>query len=131
MPEQISWDDIKSSGNKLLSPAYKSNGHVFCSGALGVDANGQMPSDVKEQTENAIKNLEKVLIASGSSLDRVLKVLLFINHASIGPAVNEVYGKYFTHKPARSCIIVGFPNPQVKVELECVAEYEEITKTKL
>lgn len=122
MIQKVSWDDINQSGNKLLSPAMKSNGHVFTSGALGVDANGKMPEDVAEQTELAIKNLEKVLIASGSSLDKVLKVLLFVADGSYAAEVNKVYAKYFTTQPGRSCIVVGFPNPKVKVELECVAE---------
>lgn len=71
-----------------------------------------------------------MLKASGSSLDKVLKVLLFVAHPADAAKVNEVYAKYFTTKPARSCIVVGFPNPEIKVELECVAEYKEI-KSKL
>lgn len=131
MPERISWESINAKGNTLLSPAYKSNGHVFASGSVGSDPlTGTIPTDVKLQTEFAIVNLERVLKAAGSSLDKVLKVLLFIADPADAPAVNEVYAKYFTSKPARSAIIVGFPNPKLKVELECVAEYKEI-KSKL
>lgn len=131
MPEKITWEDINQKGNKLLSPAHKSNGHVFTSGAVGSHpVTNAIPTDVKLQTEYAIKNIETVLKASGSSLDKVLKVLLFIAHPADAAAVNEVYAKYFTTQPSRSCIVVGFPNPQLKVELECVAEYEEI-KSKL
>lgn len=130
MPEQVSWEKVNRKGTTFLSPAYKSNGHVFCSGSVGTDAAGKIPTDVKLQTEIAIKNLEGVLKASGSSLDRVLKVLLFVAHPADAAKVNEVYAKYFITKPARSCIVVGFPNPEIKVELECVAEYKEI-KSKL
>lgn len=127
MIHTVSWEDLDQSGNKLLSPCVKSNGHVFTSGCLGTDENGQLPDSVTEQTENAIKNLEKVLKASGSFLDKVLKVLLFVGDGSYGAEVNEVYAKYFTTKPGRSCIVVGFPNPKVKVELECVAEYLDLS----
>lgn len=130
MIQKVTWNDINQSGNKLLSPAVKSNGHVFTSGALGTDENGNMPESVSEQAELAIKNLEKVLIASGSSLDKVLKVLLFVADGSYAAEVNKVYAKYFTTQPGRSCIVVGFPNSKVKVELECIAEFADL-KSKL
>lgn len=126
MIQKTTWEDVNQASNSLLSPAMKSNGHVFTSGSVGADANGNIPESVAEQTEIAIKNLEQVLIASGSSLDKVLKVLLFIADASYAAEVNKVYAKYFTTQPGRSCVIVGFPNPKLKVELECVAEYEDL-----
>ena len=127
MIEKVSWEDIKKPGNKLLSPSMKSNGHVFTSGCLGNDKNGDMPESVSEQAENAIKNLEDVLLASGSSLDKVLKVLLFVADGSYAAEVNKVYAKYFTSKPGRSCVVVGLPNKKVKVEIECVAEYLDLS----
>ncbi|CCH40599.1 hypothetical protein BN7_132 [Wickerhamomyces ciferrii] len=131
MPERITWEAVKGQGNSLLSPAYKSNGHVFLSGSTGQDPKtGIFPGDVKEQTENVIQGLKRTLEASGSSLDKTLKVLLFISHAADAAAINEVYAKHFTTKPARSALVVGFPNPKIKVEIEVVAEYKEI-KSKL
>ncbi|ODV93160.1 hypothetical protein PACTADRAFT_51785 [Pachysolen tannophilus NRRL Y-2460] len=131
MPERISWEQINKTGNSLLSPAYKSNGHVFTSGSVGVDpVTGKIPEDLETQAEIAIANLKHVLEKSGTSIDKVLKVLLFIGHPSYAATVNKVYAKYFINKPARSCVVVSFPNPNVKVEMECIAEYEEI-KTKL
>lgn len=126
MPQKVTWEDINATGNALLSPAYKSNGHVFTSGQVGVDASGKLGDGVTAQTELAILNLKKVLEVSGSSLDKVLKVLLFIKNREDAAAVNAVYKKYFTTQPGRSCIIVDFPNPEILVELECTAEYEEI-----
>jgi len=124
MPEQVVLD---ANSTSFLSPAYKSNGHVFTSGQVGNDpTTGEFPNCVKKQTEFAIQNAEKVLKAAGTTLDKALKVLLFISDASDAAAVNEVYTKYFTNKPARSCIIVGFPNKAIKVELEVVAEYQQI-----
>lgn len=127
MISKVSWEDLNKTGNKLLSPSVKSNGHVFTSGSLGTDANGNLPESVTEQTENAIKNLEEVLKASDSSLDKVLKVLLFVADGAYAKEVNEVYKKYFTSQPSRSCIVVGFPNKDVKVEIECVAEYLDLS----
>lgn len=129
--QKVTWEDIKQSGNNLLSPAYKLNGHVFTSGCLGTDSTGNLPESIETQTENAIKNLEAVLKFSGLDLNRVLKVLLFISDRQDAAAVNKIYSKYFVNKPARSCIMVQFPNPKVKVELECVAEYTDLNAPKL
>jgi len=128
MPERISWENLNKSGTTFLSPAYKSNGHVFTSGQTGKDpVTGEFPSCPKKQTELAIKNAEIVLNAAGTTLDKTLKVLLFISDAADSAAINEVYAKYFINKPARSCIIVKFPNKNIKVEMELVAEYKELT----
>lgn len=123
--QQVTWEQVGQTAFPVLSPAYKSNGHVFTSGCVGAKADGTISGNATEQTEIAIQNLESVLKASGSSLSKVLKVLLFVRDPEDCPAVNQVYAKYFAHRPARSCVIVSFPNKDVKVELECVAEYEE------
>lgn len=121
---QVSWEEAQLPPIGILSPAYKSNGHVFTSGCVGSLPDGSIADTVEEQTELAIKNLSTILATSGSSLDKVLKVLLFIADPADGPKVNEIYAKYFLQKPARSCVVVAFPNGKIKVELECVAEYE-------
>ncbi|ODV59178.1 RidA family protein [Ascoidea rubescens DSM 1968] len=127
--QKITWEEVgATSSNALLSPAYKSNGHVFASGHVGADDNNEFPPDVTEQTHLAIKSLEKTLIAAGSNLSKVLKVLLFVANPKGAAAVNKVYAQYFTTQPARSCVVVGFPNNQILVELECVAEYDDLDK---
>lgn len=129
--QKVSWKDVNQTGNALLSPAWKLNGHVFTSGCLGTDSSGVLAESVEAQTENAIRNLQDVLEFSGLNLNRVLKVLLFISDRNDAAAVNKVYAKYFLNKPARSCVIVQFPNPSIKVELECVAEYVDKDAPKL
>ncbi|CDK26725.1 unnamed protein product [Kuraishia capsulata CBS 1993] len=127
MVKKITYEQAGLSGNPLLSAAYKSNGIVFTSGSIG-QKDGVYPEDVSEQAELAIQNLFKVLKASGSSPDRVLKVLLFVSNGDDAAAVNKVYSKYFPSKPARSCIVVSFPNKSVKVEMECIAEAKSFWK---
>lgn len=129
--QQVTYDDVQQSGPGLLSPAYKLNGHVFTSGCLGTDSTGFLPENVELQTENAIKNLEAILKFSGSDLNRVLKVLLFISDRDDAAVVNKIYAKHFVNLPARSCVVVQFPNPNVKVELEVVAEYVDFNAPKL
>lgn len=126
--QKITWAQVDQPGFALLSPAYKADGKIFTSGCVGSDKSGSIPESVEQQTENAIKNLQATLKAGGSSLDKVLKVLLFIKDGADAAIVNKVYASHFKSQPARSCIIVNFPNPQIKVELECVAVYEDKAK---
>ncbi|KAG0749585.1 hypothetical protein G6F35_009107 [Rhizopus arrhizus] len=77
---------------------------------------------IKEQTEQVLKNLEVVLKASGSSLDKVLKTTVFLKDMNDFVPMNEVYASFFTtHKPARSAVQVARLPKDVAVEIECVA----------
>ncbi|CEI99441.1 Putative Endoribonuclease L-PSP [Rhizopus microsporus] len=77
---------------------------------------------IKEQTEQVLKNLETVLKASGSSLDKVVKTTVFLKDMNDFVAMNEVYGHFFSsHKPARSAVQVARLPKDVDVEIECVA----------
>ncbi|SCV06064.1 LANO_0H21308g1_1 [Lachancea nothofagi CBS 11611] len=126
MARKVAWKEVgPDAGISILSPAYVTSGSenvVFTSGCVGVDAISQeLPEDLELQTRNALQNLSNVLKASGSSLDQVVKVLLFVADGSYASVVNRIYQEYFPNSPARSCIVVSFPNPKLKVELECVA----------
>ncbi|SCV02917.1 LAMI_0H04016g1_1 [Lachancea mirantina] len=127
MVKKIEWSDIgANAGSPILSPAVvtsKSDNLVFTSGCVGTDpTTDALPEDLEQQTRNAILNLRNVLAASGSSLDHVVKVLLFVSDSAHAKIVNKVYQEFFPGKPARSCIVVAFPNTALKIELECVAE---------
>lgn len=100
------------------------SGMVYTSGSVGSDADGKVPESVEEQTEVAIKNLETVLKTAGSSLDSVVKALVFVTDPALVPRVNGVYAKYFKTKPSRSCVIAKLAAPQFLVEIEVVAEVE-------
>lgn len=110
----------------MLSPAYvtvDAKKMVFTSGCVGTDPkSGSLAEGPDQQMRNALENLKNVLSASGSSMENVLKVLLFVADGSFAPTVNKIYQEYFPSAPARSCIVVSFPDPKLKVELECVAQ---------
>src|SRR5215216_433391 len=87
------------------SQAVKFNGMIFLSGQVPIDpATGQLiEGDIEVQTERVMKNLQAVLEAAGSSLDRVLKTTIFLADMNDFGRVNEAYGRFFTGvKPARS-----------------------------
>ncbi|KAG0766786.1 hypothetical protein G6F57_003416 [Rhizopus arrhizus] len=106
------------------SHAVKANGVVYTSGQIPIDpASGELvQGGIKEQTEQVLKNLEVVLKASGSSLDKVLKTTVFLKDMNDFVPMNEVYASFFTtHKPARSAVQVARLPKDVAVEIECVA----------
>ena len=86
------------------SQAIVSGGFVFASGQLGVNKEGVLGADVAEQTELAIRNLSEVLKAAGADLDHVVKTTCFLKNISDFSSFNEIYGRFFTQKPARSLL---------------------------
>lgn len=95
---------------------------VFTSGQLGVDKDGVLSGDIGHQTENAINNLSEVLLAAGSDLSNVVKTTCFLANAGDLAAFNEIYGRYFSEKPARSLIVAAALPKGSLVEIEAVAE---------
>ena len=89
------------------SQAYEANGFVITSGQLPVNpADGTIPEGIAAQAEWSCKNVGAILEAAGSGLDKVVKTTCFLADIADFAAFNEVYGKFFTSKPARSCFAV-------------------------
>ena len=99
-------------------------GLVFTSGQIAIDpATGNVESDTIEgQTEQVCTNLKNLLEAAGTSLDKAVKTVCFLADMGDFGAFNEVYGRYFTSKPARSCVAVKTLPKNVLVEVEVIAE---------
>ena len=97
---------------------------VFTSGQIpiSVGTGDVVGSSITEQTEQVIKNLSAVLKAAGSSLAQVVKTTCFLADMNDFAAFNEVYGKNFLNKPARSTVAVRQLPKNVLVEIEAIAE---------
>ena len=106
------------------SQAVRTGNLVYTSGQIPIDpATGAIESaDITGQTEQVMKNLQAVLEAAGSSPDRAVKTLCFLKDMDDFAAFNEVYARYFTGKPARSCVAVAALPKGALVEVEVVAE---------
>jgi len=107
-----------------LSQAAKFGNLIFCSGQIGIDPRtGELAKGVEQQTEQALENLKAVLVATGSSFDKVIKSMVFLVRQSDVAILNTVYRRHFRQPyPARSCIIVqALPRPGVEVEIEMIA----------
>ena len=106
------------------SQAMKAGNLVFTSGQIAiVPETMQVESnDIIGQTEQVCKNLCAVLEAASSSMENVIKTTCFLADMNDFAAFNEVYARYFTSKPARSCVAVKTLPKNVLVEIEAVAE---------
>ena len=97
---------------------------VFTSGQIAiVPATGAVEADTIEgQTEQVCQNIAALLEAAGTSIDKVVKTVCFLADMGDFAAFNEVYARYFTGKPARSCVAVRELPKNVLVEIDTVAE---------
>lgn len=106
------------------SQAVVCGGMVYTSGQIAIvpESGSIEASDVVGQTEQVMKNLGEVLEAAGSSYDKAVKTTCFLADISDFAKFNEVYGKYFTSKPARSCVAVKDLPKGALIEVEVIAE---------
>jgi reactive intermediate/imine deaminase len=107
-----------------LSPAVKANGFVFVSGLPPFDLKtGELvKGDISMQTELSLENVKAALEAAGSSLEKVVKVTIYITNAAYFPTVNAIYARYFpVDPPARTFVNVGSWPLEFDIEIECVA----------
>lgn len=106
------------------SQAIVSGNMVFTSGQIAInpETNSIEATDIAGQTEQVMKNLGEVLKEAGSSFEKAVKTTCFLKNMSDFGAFNEVYGKYFTSKPARSCVAVKELPKDVLCEVEVIAE---------
>ena len=102
------------------------NGVLFTSGQIPVNpATGEINGDtIETQAEQVMKNLGEVLKEAGSSFEKAVKTTCFLADMADFAAFNAVYEKYFTSKPARSCVAVKQLPKNVLCEVEAIAVAE-------
>ncbi|MDE6454688.1 MAG: RidA family protein [Dysosmobacter sp.] len=104
------------------SQGFEVNGFVYTSGQIPVDpATGEVPEGIAAQAEQSCKNVGAILEAAGAGFDKVFKTTCFLADMGDFAAFNEVYAKYFTSKPARSCVAVKALPKGVLCEIEAIA----------
>ena len=109
----------------VLSPAVKIDNLVYTAGQVGVNhETGELAgSGIREQTTQVMDNIKLLLEAAGSSMEKIIKCLVFITDMKDFQTMNEVYKSYFEKDPpARSCVEVSaLANPELIVEIEAIA----------
>lgn len=106
------------------SQAVKANGLLFTSGQIAINpaTNTVEAKTIEEQTTQVCENLKAVVEAAGADMSKVVKTVCFLADINDFGTFNEVYGKYFTSKPARSCVAVKDLPKGVLCEVELIAE---------
>ena len=113
------------------SQGFLTNGFVYTSGQIPVNpADGTIPEGIAAQAEQSCKNVGAILEAGGSGFDKVVKTTCFLADIADFAAFNEVYAKFFTSKPARSCVAVKDLPKGVLCEVEAIAEACSAVRTR-
>ena len=115
---------------KALGPysqGYVHGGILYSAGQIAInpEKDDVVAVTIEDQTEQVCKNLGEVLKAAGTDFDHVLKTTCFLADMADFAAFNEVYAKYFTSKPARSCVAVKTLPKGVLCDVELIAAVEE------
>ena len=104
------------------SQAIKVGNMIFTSGQIALTPEGKfLDTDIKTQTRQVCENLKAVLESAGAKIENVVKTTIFLADINDFNEVNEIYGEYFSHKPARSTVAVKELPKGAKVEIECIA----------
>nr|POE99372.1 rutc family protein [Quercus suber] len=104
------------------SQAVRAGPHIFVSGQIPADASGTLvQGSIADKTKVCCEGLKSILEDSGSGIEKVVKVTVFLSSMDSFAEMNGVYETYFTHKPARSCVAVKELPKGVPVEIEAIA----------
>jgi len=105
------------------SQAIKQNNLVFTSGqiALNPETNEMVEADIEKQTKQVLENLKAVLEAANSSIEKALKVNVYLKDINDFQKMNEIYAEYFSHKPARATIQAAKLPKDALVEMDAIA----------
>ena len=104
------------------SQGFEVNGFIFTSGQIPVNPQtGEIPDGIAAQAEQSCKNVEAILTSSGSGLEFVFKTTCYSANMTDFAEFNQVYARYFTSKPARSCVAVKELPKGVLCEIEAIA----------
>ena len=106
------------------SQAVKTGGFIWCSGQIALDPESGVlvSNEIKSQTEQVMKNISAILAASGATFEDVVKTSCFLADINAFAEFNDVYAKYFTSRPARSCVAVAALPKGALVEVEVIAK---------
>lgn len=106
------------------SQAIKTGNLLFASGQIPLNPEtSEIPEGVEAQAEQAFANLKNLIEASGTSIDKTVKTVVFIQNMDDFAKINEIYAKYFTEPyPARSCVEVAKLPKGVLLEVEAIVE---------
>jgi 2-iminobutanoate/2-iminopropanoate deaminase len=103
------------------SQGIKAGNLIFTSGQLPLNQNGELVSDIEGATRQALDNIKAILESGGSSLDKIVKTIVFLRDINDFAAMNAVYATYFPNKPpARSAVQAARLPKDAILEIEAI-----------
>lgn len=126
MKKEVVFTDKAPKAIGPYSQAQKIGNLVFTSGQIPLNPEtGELVTEIKSATKQSLENVKAILEAAGTSLDNVVKTVVYIKDMNDFTLVNEVYATYFTENPpARSCVEVARLPKDALVEIEAIAIVE-------
>ncbi|MDD3347863.1 RidA family protein [Oscillibacter sp.] len=120
---QVTHTDNAPAAIGPYSQAIAVNGFLFASGQVALDPKSgeTVGTTIEEQAERCCQSVKGILEANGLTFDDVVKTTCFLADMGDFAAFNAVYGKYFTSKPARSCVAVKAIPKNLLCEIEITA----------
>jgi 2-iminobutanoate/2-iminopropanoate deaminase len=107
-----------------LTPAIRHGDLIFCSGQVPVVNGAIVSEEIREQTLQTLRNVQRVIEQAGGSVDTILKCTCFLREAALMPQFNAAYEEFFAGSPrfpARTTVFAALPNPAALVEIEAIA----------
>jgi 2-iminobutanoate/2-iminopropanoate deaminase len=110
------------------SQAIKSGGFIFTSGQIPADSDGKVVfEDIAGATKRCLENVREILRAGGAAMADVVKVTIFLKDIADYASVNEIYKTFFpSPPPARTCVQVAALPKDVPIEIEAIAQVDEM-----
>jgi 2-iminobutanoate/2-iminopropanoate deaminase len=110
-------------GGFPISTSVKAGNFIYTSGHAGLkDEDGNDLEDIKSQTSQCLRNIEHALDAFETKLEDVIKVTIYLKNSKDFREMNEVYSSFFKKDhPTRTTIVTDLVNPEMLIEIECVA----------
>ena len=124
MKKEIIFTDKAPAAIGPYSQGNKIGDLIFTSGQLPLNPEtGELYDEIKKATRQSLENVKAIIETCGSSLDKVVKVVIFLKDMEDFTQVNEVYSQYFKeNSPARSCVQVARLPKDALIEIEAIAE---------
>ncbi|KAI4729524.1 hypothetical protein E4T49_02639 [Aureobasidium sp. EXF-10728] len=113
---------LSNQTNQKQSQAVQVGNHIFVSGQIPADKNGNLvQGSIADKTKASCEGMKAILEEAGSGMEKVIKTTVFLTDMKDFAEMNGMYEQYFSHKPARSCVAVKELPKGVPVEIEAIA----------
>ena len=124
MSKRIIQTELAPAAIGPYSQAIRIGGFLYTSGQIALDPKSGkfLSGEIKEETEQTLRNISAILQADGLELENVIKTTVYLSNLNDFVQMNQIYEKYFSkNKPARACVQVAALPKGAKIEIDAIA----------